>query len=85
GNVVAQAEAFRGLGVEIKREINPDLAEQAVTQDEEYRLRSIPVLTLIVAFSPKLTVALVAYTACALAPFTVIVALLPSSVLEEDA
>ncbi|MDI5303972.1 hypothetical protein MJN76_33645, partial [Salmonella enterica subsp. enterica serovar Anatum] len=25
-----------------KREINPDLAEQAVTQDEEYRLRSIP-------------------------------------------
>ncbi|SUH12008.1 DNA recombination protein RmuC [Salmonella enterica subsp. enterica] len=42
GNVLAQAEAFRGLGVEIKREINPDLAEQAVTQDEEYRLRSIP-------------------------------------------
>lgn len=42
GNVLAQAEAFRGLGVEIKREINPDLAEQAITQDEEYRLRSIP-------------------------------------------
>ncbi|MFV7999106.1 DNA recombination protein RmuC, partial [Escherichia coli] len=34
--------AFRGLGVEIKREINPDLAEQAVSQDEEYRLRSVP-------------------------------------------
>lgn len=32
GNVLAQAEAFRGLGVEIKREINPDLAEQAVSQ-----------------------------------------------------
>ena len=42
GNVLAQAEAFRGLGVEIKREINPDLAEQAVSQDEEYRLRSVP-------------------------------------------
>ncbi|MCX0222031.1 DNA recombination protein RmuC, partial [Escherichia coli] len=36
------AEAFRGLGVEIKREINPELAEQATTQDEEYRLRSVP-------------------------------------------
>ncbi|XNM82176.1 hypothetical protein ACLK1V_20975 [Escherichia coli] len=32
GNVLAQAEAFRGLGVEIKREINPDLAEQAVSR-----------------------------------------------------
>ncbi|MBB2415494.1 MULTISPECIES: DNA recombination protein RmuC [unclassified Escherichia] len=42
GNVLAQAEAFRGLGVEIKREINPDLADQAVSQDEEYRLRSVP-------------------------------------------
>ena len=42
GNVLAQAEAFRGLGVEIKREINPELAEQATTQDEEYRLRSVP-------------------------------------------
>lgn len=29
--MLAQAEAFRGLGVEIKREINPDLAEQAVS------------------------------------------------------
>ena len=35
-------QALRGLGVEIKREINPDLAEQAVSQDEEYRLRSVP-------------------------------------------
>ncbi|WP_312952726.1 DNA recombination protein RmuC [Superficieibacter sp.] len=40
GNVLAQAEAFRGLGVEIKRDINPDLAEKATTQDEEFRLRS---------------------------------------------
>ncbi|WP_410752317.1 MULTISPECIES: DNA recombination protein RmuC [Citrobacter] len=42
GNVLSQAEAFRGLGVEIKREINPELAEQATIQDEEYRLRSVP-------------------------------------------
>lgn len=42
GNVLSQAEAFRNLGVEIKREINPELAEQATTQDEEYRLRSVP-------------------------------------------
>lgn len=42
GNVLAQAEAFRGLGVEIKREINPELAEQATSQDEEYRLRAVP-------------------------------------------
>lgn len=41
GNVLSQAEAFRSLGVEIKREINPELAEQATTQDEEYRLRSV--------------------------------------------
>ncbi|NCH89895.1 DNA recombination protein RmuC [Cronobacter dublinensis] len=34
GNLLAQAEAFRGMGVEVKREINPDLVEQA-TQDEE--------------------------------------------------
>ena len=40
GNLLAQAEAFRGLGVEIKREINPDLADQAVSQDEEFRLRA---------------------------------------------
>lgn len=32
GNVLAQAEAFRGLGVEIKREINPELTDQAVNQ-----------------------------------------------------
>lgn len=42
GNVLSQAEAFRSLGVEIKREINPELAEQATTQDEEYRLRAVP-------------------------------------------
>ncbi len=40
GNLLAQAEAFRGLGVEVKREINPDLAEQAKAQDEEFRLRA---------------------------------------------
>jgi DNA recombination protein RmuC len=39
GNLLAQAEAFRTLGVEVKREINPELAEQATAQDEEYRLR----------------------------------------------
>ncbi|XNM77096.1 hypothetical protein ACLK19_25845 [Escherichia coli] len=37
--MLAQAEAFRGLGVEIKREINPDLAEQAVSQELEDPLR----------------------------------------------
>lgn len=40
GNLLAQAEAFRGLGVEVKREINPDLVEQATAQDEEFRLRA---------------------------------------------
>lgn len=40
GNVLAQAEAFRGLGVEIKREINPELTAEAQAQDEEFRLRS---------------------------------------------
>ncbi len=38
GNLLAQAEAFRGLGVEVKRGINPDLVEQATAQDEQYRL-----------------------------------------------
>ena len=33
GNLLAQAESFRELGVEVKREINPDLVEQA-TSDE---------------------------------------------------
>ncbi|MWT09035.1 DNA recombination protein RmuC, partial [Escherichia coli] len=33
------AEAFRSLGVEVKREINPELVEQATAQDEEFRLR----------------------------------------------
>ncbi len=32
-----QAEAFRGLGVEVKRGINPDLVDQATAQDDEYR------------------------------------------------
>jgi len=40
GNLLAQAESFRDLGVEVKREINPELVEQATSQDEEYRLRS---------------------------------------------
>ena len=40
GNLLAQTEAFRGLGVEIKREINPELAAQAQEQDEEFRLRA---------------------------------------------
>jgi DNA recombination protein RmuC len=39
GNLLAQAESFRSLGVEVKREINPELAEQATSQDEEFRLR----------------------------------------------
>ena len=38
GNLLVQAEAFRGLGVEVKRGINPDLVEQATAQDDEYRL-----------------------------------------------
>lgn len=40
GNVLAQADAFRELGVEIKREINPVLTEQAAAQDDEFRLRA---------------------------------------------
>ncbi|MEX3022511.1 DNA recombination protein RmuC [Kluyvera sp. STS39-E] len=39
GNLLVQAEAFRHLGVEVKREINPDLVEQATSQDDEFRLR----------------------------------------------
>ena len=38
GNLLVQAESFRGLGVEVKRGINPDLVEQAAAQDEEYFL-----------------------------------------------
>lgn len=38
GNMLAQAEAFRSLGVEVKREINPDLTDQATVQDDDYRL-----------------------------------------------
>lgn len=33
GNILLQADAFRGLGVEVKREINPDLVEQARLED----------------------------------------------------
>lgn len=35
GNILVQADAFRGLGVEVKREINPDLVEQARLDEEE--------------------------------------------------
>ncbi len=38
GNVLAQGVRPSGARREIKREINPDLAEQAVTQDEEYQV-----------------------------------------------
>ena len=39
GNLLTQAEAFRHLGVEVKREIHPDLVEQATAQDDDFRLR----------------------------------------------
>jgi len=39
GNLLSQAEAFRHLGVEVKREINPELVEQATAQDDDFRLR----------------------------------------------
>ncbi|WP_029590738.1 DNA recombination protein RmuC [Franconibacter pulveris] len=38
GNLLVQAEAFRALGVEIKREINPDLVEQARQEEEAWPL-----------------------------------------------
>ncbi|WP_130943578.1 DNA recombination protein RmuC, partial [Klebsiella quasipneumoniae] len=37
GNLLVQAEAFRGLGVEVKRGINPDLVDRATAHDDEYR------------------------------------------------
>ncbi|RXY41715.1 DNA recombination protein RmuC [Klebsiella pneumoniae] len=52
GNLLAQAEAFRGLGVEVKRGINPDLVEQATAQDEQYRLEDEDNLPENDAFSP---------------------------------
>ena len=52
GNLLAQAEAFRGLGVEVKRGINPDLVEQATAQDDEYRLEDEDNLPENDAFSP---------------------------------
>ncbi|NUU68783.1 DNA recombination protein RmuC [Enterobacteriaceae bacterium BIT-l23] len=39
GNLLVQAEAFRGLGVEVKREINPDLVANALQDDEEAAAR----------------------------------------------
>nr|WP_159466164.1 DNA recombination protein RmuC [Scandinavium goeteborgense] len=42
GNLLAQAESFRGLGVEVKREINPDLVEQATEQEENFALDDSP-------------------------------------------
>jgi DNA recombination protein RmuC len=42
GNLLAQAESFRGLGVEVKREINPDLVEQATEQEENFALNDSP-------------------------------------------
>lgn len=35
GNLLIQAESFRELGVEVKREINPELVEQAQQHDAE--------------------------------------------------
>ena len=52
GNLLAQAEAFRGLGVEVKRGINPDLVEQATALDEQYRLEDEDNLPENDAFSP---------------------------------
>jgi DNA recombination protein RmuC len=34
GNLIAQAEGFRDLGVEVKRAINPHLVEQAMPENE---------------------------------------------------
>jgi len=42
GNLLAQAESFRGLGVEVKREINPDLVEQATGQEQNFALDESP-------------------------------------------
>ena len=37
GNLIAQAEGFRQMGVEVKRPINPQLAAQALTDGQEAR------------------------------------------------
>lgn len=42
GNLLAQAESFRGLGVEVKREINPDLVEQATGHEADFALNDSP-------------------------------------------
>ncbi|MNC31257.1 DNA recombination protein RmuC [compost metagenome] len=39
GNILVQADAFRGLGVEVKREINPDLVEQARFEEDDNSAR----------------------------------------------
>lgn len=36
GNLIAQSEQFRRLGVEIKRPVNPQLVEQALAENDEY-------------------------------------------------
>jgi len=35
GNLIAQTESFRQLGVEVKRPINPRLVEQAMPEEPE--------------------------------------------------
>lgn len=42
GNVLVQAEALRNLGVEVKREINPELMEQAQSDASENALLARP-------------------------------------------
>ena len=42
GNVLVQAESLRNLGVEVKREINPELMEQAQSDASENALLSQP-------------------------------------------
>lgn len=39
GNILVQADAFRGLGVEVKREINPEWVDKARQDDEDYAAR----------------------------------------------
>ena len=38
GNLLAQAESFRELGVEVKREINPELTEKATAEEAPFSL-----------------------------------------------
>ncbi|MBU4683329.1 DNA recombination protein RmuC [Cedecea davisae] len=39
GNILVQADAFRGLGVEVKREINPEWVDKARQDDEDNAAR----------------------------------------------